>query len=222
MKKNITWIILGGLLIALIAGAAALYNRLGDDYRMDQLATQQPIPEETKASSTPTEAPEQETQPTEAVDEETAPEPQMAPDFKVLDAQGNEVKLSDFFGKPIVLNFWASWCGPCKMEMPDFDEKYLALGDKVTFLMVNMTDGSRETLDTAQTFVAESGFRFPVYYDVNYEAAMTYGVASLPTTYFIGADGALVAYAMGAIDADTLQQGIDMIYQDNTEKQDAS
>ena len=102
------------------------------------------------------------------------------------------------------------------MEMPDFDEKYLALGDEVTFLMVNMTDGSRETLDTAQTFVAESGFRFPVYYDVNYEAAMTYGVTSLPTTYFIGSDGALVAYAMGAIDADTLQQGIDMIYQANS------
>ena len=112
-----------------------------------------------------------------------------------------------------MLNFWASWCGPCKSEMPDFDEAYLAQGEEIQFLMVNMTDGSRETLDTAKSFVADSGYSFPVVFDVNQEAAMTYAVSSLPTTFFIGADGSMVAYAMGAIDGDTLQRGIEMITQ---------
>lgn len=198
MKKNIGWIAALVLLVALIAGASVLYNRLGDSYAMEQLTTQ-PSAQPHEASS-----PAEQTEP-----EETAP---IAPDFTVVDGEGNEVRLSDFFGKPIVLNFWASWCGPCKMEMPDFEEKYLLLKDEVIFLMVNMTDGSRETLETAKAFIDASGYTFPVFYDVNYEAAYGYGVTSLPTTYFIAPDGTLIAYGMGAMSADTLQRGIDMIY----------
>ena len=196
MKRNFGWIFAAVLLVGLIAGASVLYGKLGDSYQMDALATQEPaveaegtVPEQTEAEQSMT-----------------------APDFAVVDSEGNQVKLSDFFGKPIVLNFWASWCGPCRSEMPDFDEKYQELGDDVQFLMVNMTDGSRETLDTAKSFVADAGFAFPVFYDVDYDAAIAYGVSSLPTTYFIASDGTLVAYGMGAIDAETLQRGIDMIY----------
>lgn len=193
MSKKLLWITLVILLIALIGGASVLYNRLGDDYRMEQLATQPPeaIPEETEA--------------------EAEPQSTLAPDFTAVDAQGNQVSLSDYFGKPIVLNFWASWCGPCKSEMPEFDEAYLSQGEEIQFLMVNMTDGTRETLDIAKTFVTDSGYSFPVLYDIDQKAAMIYGVTSLPTTLFINAGGEMVAYAMGAIDGETLQRGIDMI-----------
>ena len=134
-----------------------------------------------------------------------------APDFTVYDRDGNEVKLSDFLGKPVVLNFWASWCGPCKMEMPDFDEIYLELGDEVQFLMINLTDGTSETVEGASGFIAQQGYSFPVFYDTSGMAATVYGVQSIPTTYFIDDEGYAITYAVGAISGDMLRQGIDLI-----------
>ena len=100
------------------------------------------------------------------------------------------------------------------MEMPDFNEKYLEIGEEVQFLIINMTDGSRETVETASAFIAEQGYSFPVFYDTDQDAAATYGVYSLPTTYFIDEEGNVIAQATGAIDEETLQQGIDMIISD--------
>ena len=94
--------------------------------------------------------------------------------------------------------------------MPDFDEAYAELGDEIQFLMVNVTSG-RETLESASAFIEEQGYSFPVFYDTDSDAAMTYGVYSLPTTLFIDAEGYGIAQATGAIDAETLQNGIDMI-----------
>ena len=196
-NKKTLWILI--LVFALLlGGASVLYARLGQTMAPDQLAVQQTQPQQTGADAA------EETQ-------ETAPELVEAPDFTVYDAEGGEVRLSDFEGKPTVVNFWASWCGPCQMEMPDFQDKFLELGESVNFLMVNMTDGSRETLETASAFIAEQGYTFPVFYDTQVDAAMAYGVNSLPTTYFIDAEGHAIAQATGAIDAATLQRGIDMI-----------
>ena len=182
-KKLILLLVVFALVIG---GASVLYTKLGQTVAPDQLAaeTTEPVTEQEMT----------------------------APDFTVYDAAGEEVRLSDYFGKPVVLNFWASWCGPCKMEMPDFQEKYLELEGEVHFLMVNMTDGARETVETASAFIAESGFTFPVFFDSACEAATMYGVYSLPTTLFIDGSGIPIAQATGAIDAETLQKGIDMIY----------
>lgn len=138
--------------------------------------------------------------------------PDAALDFTVQDGDGNPVKLSDFFGKPIVLNFWASWCPPCKAELPDFEDAYKKYDGEVVFLMVNMTDNQRETVQVAKDFISSQGYTFPVYYDVGYEAATVYGVRSIPQTYFISAEGEAVAYATGMISSAQLEQGIGMIY----------
>ena len=98
-----------------------------------------------------------------------------------------------------------------RSEMPHFQQKYLELGQQVQFLMVNMTDGSQETKADASAFIADKGYTFPVLYDTDMDGAITYEVYSLPITFFIDAQGNLVAYSSGAISSETLQKGIDMI-----------
>lgn len=193
-KKNL--IIISIVLVVLIAGSAILYNIFKDKIG------QQQMPQTTAQNQSQNE-------------EEEEGKPMPAPDFKVYDKEGNEVTLSSLTGKPVVLNFWASWCGPCKIEMKDFEKAYSNYKDDVHFAMVNLTDGHRETVKTASKYIEDQGFTFPVYFDTDIDAANTYRVYSVPSTYFINSDGELVGYVNGLIQAETLQKGIDMIYTEN-------
>ena len=206
MKKNKTFILLAVLLVILIGGAGFFYNKLSSAYKTDTLTeTSQAAENETESEETE----DSQTSSEETDSGENAAE--TAPDFTMTNASGEEVKLSDFFDKPVVLNFWASWCGPCKSEMPHFEDAYQKYGEDINFVIVNLTDGTRETVENASDFIEEQGYTFPLYFDTNTEGAMTYGTYSIPVTYFIGADGVPVAQANGALDAATLQKGLDMI-----------
>ena len=206
MNQKKTLLIVAIALVVLLAGAGVLYRSLSAQVEADVLVSEPQGPEEEPpaAEEAPDETPEEAEEPEE-------PESVQAPDFTVYDAEGNEYSLSDFRGKPVVVNFWASWCGYCVMEMPDFNDLYNELGGEVHFLMINVTDGRQETVDSARSFIEELGYGFPVYYDTELDAASAYGAYSLPQTMFIDAEGYFIARATGAITAETLRTGIDMI-----------
>jgi thiol-disulfide isomerase/thioredoxin len=95
--------------------------------------------------------------------------------------------------------------------MPDFHKAGQKYEGQVHFLMVNLTDGYQETVESASGFISKQGYGFPVYYDTDVDAAATYGVSAVPVTYFIDQNGYLIAYGQGALSASYLQKGIDLI-----------
>lgn len=201
MKKY--WIILAGFFgfCILMGGSVLLYNQLSEKYDTGQ-NMETGIGEEDREENVGGNE--------EIVGENESEETFEAPDFQVEDADGEIVSLSAMEGQPVVLNFWASWCPPCKNEMPDFQKAYETYGEDIRFMMVNLTDGSRETKDTAKAYIEEQGYTFPVYYDVDQEAAYAYYVSSVPATYFIDEDGNIVAAGRGMLDEEALEKGISM------------
>lgn len=197
---KITGAIIGFVLLIGISMIA--YQKLTKEYSADQLQ-EKTYEEDTEEATLDTEE--------ETANETEEKEEQIAPDFTVVNAEDEEITLSELVGKPMVLNFWASWCSPCKSEMPAFQKVYEEYGDEVEFVVVNMTDDSRETKETAMKFVAKSKYTFPVYYDVNQSAAYAYSVTSIPTTYFIDSEGKIIAYSQGAMEEEILLKGIEMI-----------
>jgi len=138
---------------------------------------------------------------------------QRAPDFALTDRDGNSLRFSDIIagGKPVILNFWASWCPACRNETPGFERVYRERGEEVKFVMLNLTDGVRETVQTVQRYIEDGGFTLPVYFDTLQEGAIAYAVRFLPSTVFIDSDGYIVAAMQGVVDEDTLRIVIDLM-----------
>lgn len=114
-------------------------------------------------------------------------------------------------GKPLVMNFWATWCPYCVEEMTDYQEIYDEYGDRVSFAFIDIADGTRDTVDGASSWLYENGFSLPAYYDTNLEAMYAYGATALPTTVIAAADGEILRIAPGRIDADELRETLDSL-----------
>jgi cytochrome c biogenesis protein CcmG, thiol:disulfide interchange protein DsbE len=141
------------------------------------------------------------------VDQNTS---QLAPDFTLKNMAGEDVSLSDYAGKPVVLNFWASWCPPCKEEMPNFNElsnQYGTSGD-VMFLMVNVTDGGRETIETATAYLSDNQYNMNVVFDTEGVASTLYNVSSIPSTFFIDSQGYINNSSVGSLTKNQLEMEI--------------
>mgnify|MGYP002731984967 CR=1 FL=1 len=186
--KLLIWVL---VFAVILTGAYVLYNKLSTQAAPGSIATTPVVVEDPTA--------------------ETEAQGSLAPDFTVYDFDGIAHKLSDFRGKPVILNFWASWCGPCASEMPEFQSFYEQYGEDIHFVLVNLTDGHQETVASASAFLEENGYTLPVYYDTDIDAAMKYGVSAVPVSYFIDAEGYFAAWAQGALSEDMLRQGVDLL-----------
>ncbi len=119
-----------------------------------------------------------------------------APDFSLTTFKGEHLGVGDLAGQAIVLNFWASWCVPCRTEMPTFESAYRANHDRgVTFVGLAVED----TRDAASAFLRELDITYPAGPDADNEVSLRYGVTGLPTTVFIGRDGTVARRWLGVL-----------------------
>lgn len=129
-----------------------------------------------------------------------------AKDFVMENSKGEEVYLSNFLGKPIIVNFWATWCGPCKTELPAFEEAYQKYGKEIEFLMVNLTDEYNDTVEKVKEFVKQNQYEFPLYFDTKYQATNTYYLYAVPQTLVINQEGNIVKQYKGMINQQILEK----------------
>ncbi|MGV2620159.1 UNVERIFIED_CONTAM: redoxin domain-containing protein [Halobacillus marinus] len=112
-----------------------------------------------------------------------------APDFTVETVTGEIVRLSDYRGKKVFLNYWTTWCPPCREEMPEMQKFYEAFSDEVEILAVNGTGTEDGGISMVRDFISSGEYTFPVLLDEQLEINETYQILAIPTTYFIGTDG---------------------------------
>ncbi|MEY8304794.1 redoxin family protein [Anaerosalibacter bizertensis] len=135
-------------------------------------------------------------------------------DFTLVDQYGETHTLSDYKGKVVFLNFWATWCPPCRMEMPDIEEVYKERGKNAEDVIIlgvagpNLgREGSKEEIIE---FLKEEGYTYPVVFDETGDIMATYSIQSLPTTFIIDRDGNIVDYVLGAMSKETMENIIDV------------
>lgn len=199
MKKRMP-LILSLVLLVVAMMVTVMFDRLVDRDRLAEVAT---IPDYTRPVNE-----------SENTTEETQPEGRKdAPNVRFTDAEGNAHTLDEFRGKPVVVNFWASWSGPSQRELAMFQSAYDDYKEQVHFLIINVTSDDRETREQADQLIADGGYTFPVYYDEDASAATDFEVLSVPTTFFVDSNGKGIAYAAGELNRYNFERGLSMCYQ---------
>ena len=145
--------------------------------------------------------------------EEPAAEPVPAPDFTLLDQYGNSHTLSDYKGKTVFLNFWATWCPPCRAEMPEIQEIYEEYGennsDVIILGIASPEVGQEGSAEDIAAFLSENNYTYPVVMDTDGIMSYYYGISAYPTTFMIDKDGNVYGYVPGQITKDIMQSIIE-------------
>jgi cytochrome c biogenesis protein CcmG/thiol:disulfide interchange protein DsbE len=131
-----------------------------------------------------------------------------APDFTLTTLEGTTISLKDFRGKPLVINFWASWCPPCRLEAPILDRTWRAFKDRgVSFIGVDLQDRKEDALN----YLREFDVTYPNGPDPTGEISIDYGVSGLPVTFFVSKKGEIVRRWVGALEIPVLISSIEEI-----------
>ncbi|CAG9621884.1 TlpA family protein disulfide reductase [Sutcliffiella rhizosphaerae] len=128
-----------------------------------------------------------------------------AKDFELSTLDGSTAKLSDYKGKKVILNFWATWCGPCRAEMPEM-QKFSEENEDIVMLAVNLTE-SEKNVDNVRKYVEEGGYTFPILLDEK-GTFRHYEVLTMPTTYFIDSEGAVSIKHIGPMTYELMEKQI--------------
>ncbi|UVI33442.1 TlpA family protein disulfide reductase [Paenibacillus spongiae] len=135
--------------------------------------------------------------------EQTARIGYQAPGFELKGLDGSLYSLSSLGGKPVLINFWASWCGPCRVEAPDLVRFYKKYKDEFEIYAVNLT--ADDSLEGAISFAEEFQFNFPVLLDENGAVSKLYKIKSIPTSYFVDSKGEIIHVTTGVVSPKTLE-----------------
>ncbi|AQS57610.1 hypothetical protein B0W44_15485 [Novibacillus thermophilus] len=180
--------VLFGFIILLLVVGAVVVNQTGDEETAGQ---------EEQQSTEPIQ-PDRDVKPQEGF---------AAPDFELETLAGDTVRLYENNGKPSLINFWASWCPPCKVEMPHLQEAYDQYGDDVNFHMVDLA--FNDNFDNMTQYIEENNYTFPVPLDETGDVAMTYQAAAIPTTFIVDAEGIITHRIQGAMTEQQIQAIMD-------------
>ncbi|MFH5834692.1 TlpA family protein disulfide reductase [Proteiniclasticum sp. C24MP] len=197
MKKYsfILWIL---IFVLVIGGGYYFIEKFGGE------ETLEPVVEEPQEEAAGEDTSSEEPAETDAISELRVKTP-FTPDFTVLNGDGEEVSISEYRGKKVIINFWASWCPPCIREMPEFQALHNELNEEETILLaINLTDGQRETKTLADNFLAENDLDLNVLYDTVGNAFYEFNVTSIPQTFFLDEDGSVQYSILGMTNKETL------------------
>lgn len=225
--KNKTVIVVIALAV-LIFGAKFGYDKLKTSEAINQSTTPQVEADKSEMDKTDEEKNDVSTDASnnggekDKKDEKADAKSTKAPNFTVRDIDGNKVEFASFVGKPVVINFWATWCKYCRQEMPDLQEVYNEYKSQgVEFLLINATDNQGETRENVMAYLKENNITMPVYFDegiigvdgltVEDSAQAVYGVPSYPSTVFVDKDGNIAGAKIGLITKEELVKALDQL-----------
>jgi len=132
-----------------------------------------------------------------------------APDFTLPTLNDEPIQLSQLRGKPVIINFWATWCPPCQREMPDLEKFYSDYQSHVEFLSVNLT--SQDRREKVASFIEQYGVTFPVVLDTKGKILKLYNIQTIPTTYILDENGVIRKKALGPLTYKQLQETIALL-----------
>ncbi|MEJ8544723.1 TlpA family protein disulfide reductase [Brevibacillus borstelensis] len=134
-----------------------------------------------------------------------------APDFKGISLQGEEMSLAQHEGKPVFLNFWASWCPPCQAEMPDLNALYKTYGEQVAFFGINTTLNDSE--EAARDFAGLYQVEYPIVIDPKGEISKEYQIIAMPTSFILDAKGKIVYKKIGPVTIEEFERVVQPLLQ---------